>query len=512
MWERPYASGMTDDALLMGPDHRGAALDEQPPLLEHVWATSFPELSRQVSPVRPPKPQLLVLNEDVARGLDLDPAFLRSASGVQFLTGASPGTDAAAVAQVYAGHQWGVFQPILGDGRAALLGERRGRDGRLHDVHLKGIGPTSMSRVDGFAALGPMLRELLMGEAMHALGVPTTRALAVVGTGAPRAHGGQVLPGAVLARTATSHVRFGSFEYARAQDDQALLRRIADHVIARHYPHAADAEHPYRAFLSEIVDAVAALTADWMRTGFVHGVLSTDNVLVSAETIDYGPCAFVDEYDPRASFSSLDTSGRYAYERQPSIMRWNLGRLGHALAPLLADDPVVGATVADELVDTFDARYRVRWAAVFRAKLGLHDQVDALLTATLAEDALRLLAAHRVDFTGFWRDLAAAADGDERPVRGRFLGAVAELDAWLARWSTLAPDPARIRRSNPLYIARNHVVEEVLQAATEGDLGPFERLLDLLRDPYTEREGREYERFTWPAPEGAPRHQTFCGT
>ncbi|WP_334150520.1 protein adenylyltransferase SelO [Microbacterium sp.] len=500
------------DVLRVGPDRRDAARDEQPPALEHVWAASFPELSRPASPVRPPNPRLLALNADVARDLGLDPAFLRSASGVQFLTGGRSGAAAPAVAQVYAGHQWGVFQPILGDGRAALLGERRGRDGLLHDVHLKGIGPTSMSRVDGFAVVGPMLREYLMGEAMHALGVPTTRALAVVGTGAPRDHDGRVLPGAVLARTAASHVRFGSFEYARAQDDPALLRRLADHVIARHYPRAADAEHPYRALFVEIVDAVAALTADWMRTGFVHGVLSTDNVLVSAETIDYGPCAFVDEYEPGASFSSLDATGRYAYDRQPSIMRWNLGRLGHALAPLLADDPAVGTTVADELVDAFDERSRVHWAAAFGAKLGLDDQVEPLLATGVAEDALRLLAAHDVDFTGFWRDLAAAAEGDERPVRGRFLGAVPELDAWLAAWAALAPDAARIRRTNPLYIARNHLVEEALQAATEGDLDPFERLLELLRDPYTEWEGREYERFTWPAPEGTPRHQTFCGT
>ncbi len=244
---------------------------------------------------------------------------------------------------MYAGHQWGVFQPILGDGRAALLGERRDRSGRLRDVHVKGIGPTSMSRVDGFAVVGPMLREFLMGEAMHALGVPTTRALAVVATGAPREHDGQALPGAVLARTAASHVRFGSFEYVRAQDDPALLARLADHVIARHYPRAAAAEHPYRALLAEIVDAVAALTADWMRTGFVHGVLSTDNVLVSAETIDYGPCAFLDAYEPGAYFSSIDRFGRYAYDRQPSIMRWNLERLGHALSPLLADDPSTAA-------------------------------------------------------------------------------------------------------------------------------------------------------------------------
>lgn len=283
-------------------------------------------------------------------------------------------------------------------------------------------------------------------------------------------------------------------------------------MIDRHYPSAADAERPYRALLIEIVDAVAALTADWMRTGFVHGVLSTDNVLVSAETIDYGPCAFVDEYEPGAFFSSLDTTGRYAYDQQPSIMRWNLRRLGQALAPLLADDPVLGERTADELVDAFDARYRAHWTVAFRAKLGLDDHVDPLCAAELAQEALHLLETHDIDFTGFWRDLAAAADGDQRPVRGRFLGSVAELDAWLSRWAALAPDGEYIRRTNPLYIARNHIVEEVLQAATAGDLDPFERLLDLLRDPYTEREGSEYRSYTWPAPEGTPRHQTFCGT
>ena len=493
---------------------RGAALvDEQgPPVLERVWADAFPELSRPVTPVRTPQPHLLALNEEVARDLGLDPDHLRSGEGVRFLTGESFRDGSTPVAQVYAGHQWGVYKPILGDGRAALLGERRDRRGRLRDVHLKGIGPTSMSRVDGYAVVGPMLREFLMGEAMHALGVPTARALAVVATGAPRDHDDLVLPGAVLARTAASHVRFGTFEYVRAQGDPALLHRLADHVIARHYPRAANAEHPHRALLAAIVDAVASLTADWMRTGFVHGVLSTDNVLVSAETIDYGPCAFLDAYEPGAYFSSIDRFGRYAYDKQPSIMRWNLERLGLALSPLLADDPSAGELVAAEIIDGFDASYRSNWAAAFRAKLGFDDRVDASVAVELADAALDLLADHEVDFTGFWRDLAAAADGDERPLRGRFLGRVPELDAWLIRWSALTPDAALIRSVNPLYIARNHIVEEVLSAATEGDLEPFERLLDLLRDPYAERSGSEYRRFARPAPDGAPRHRTYCGT
>jgi uncharacterized protein YdiU (UPF0061 family) len=504
---------MTDLVDVEAPtDPRMGLAEQAPPVLERAWADALPELSRPASPVRTPRPRLLAMNEDVALELDLDPEYLRSDAGLRFLTGESLERGSAPVAQVYAGHQWGVFKPILGDGRAALLGERHDRRGRLRDLHVKGIGPTSMSRVDGFAVVGPMLREFLMGEAMHALGVPTTRALAVVATGAPRDHDGQVLPGAVLARTAASHVRYGTFEYARAQDDPALLRRLADHVIVRHYPQAAAAEHPYRALLDQVVEAVAGLTAHCMRTGFVHGVLSTDNVLVSAETIDYGPCAFLDAYEPGAYFSSIDALGRYAYDRQPSIMRWNLDRLGNAFAPLLSDDPATGELVAAEAVGAFDALYRSRRAEAFREKLGLDDRVAPSVAAGLADAALTLLADHEVDFTGFWRDLAAAAEGDERPLRGRFLGPVAELDAWLTEWSARAPDAARIRAASPVYIARNHIVEEVLLAATEGDLEPFQQLLDLLRDPFAERSESEYRRFARPAPGGTPRHRTFCGT
>ncbi|MBW9120797.1 YdiU family protein [Microbacterium trichothecenolyticum] len=482
------------------------------PVLERVWAEAFPELSREVAPVSTPEPRLLALNDELARDLGLDPAYLRSDAGVRFLTGESSGLSAAPVAQVYAGHQWGVYKPILGDGRAALLGERRDRAGRLRDVHLKGIGPTSMSRVDGYAVVGPMLREYLMGEAMHALGVPTTRALAVVATGAPRHHDEQVLPGAVLARTASSHVRFGSFSYAGAHGDPALLRRLADHLIARHYPRARGADHPYRALLGEIVDASAHLTAQWMRTGFVHGVLSTDNVLACAETIDYGPCAFLDAYEPGAYFSSIDRFGRYAYDKQPAIMRWNLEQLGHALSPLLADDASTVEEVAVEIIDTFDGRYRSHWAAAFRDKLGLEDRVESSVVTELTEAALNLQADHRVDFTGFWRDLAAAAEGDERPLRDRFLGPAPELDAWLNRWKALTPNSGLIRAVNPVYIARNHIVEEALDAATKGDLAPFNDLLALVHEPYTERPGGVYRRYARPAPDGAPRHRTSCGT
>lgn len=499
-------SGMAATAVRGGRAEREAL-----PALERSWAESFPELSHAVTPVHPPDPRLLAVSEAVAHELDLDLDFLRSPRGLRFLTGDLAPDDAPPVAQVYAGHQWGVFRPILGDGRAALLGERGARDGRLRDLHLKGIGPTPMSRVDGFAAVAPMLREFLMGEAMNALGVPTSRMLAVVATGRPRPHDGAVHPGAVLARTASSHVRFGTFEYVRDQGDGALLRRLADHVTARHYPRAAEARHPYRALLNEIAGAVAKLTADWMRLGFVHGVLSTDNVLVAAETIDYGPCAFLDAYEPGAHFSSIDRHGRYAYDQQPAIMRWNLARLADALSPLLAADASEARVVAEDALDGFDRAYRRAWSAAFADKLGL-DARAAAHSDELATEALTLLATHGVDFTGFWRDLAEAADGDERSLRSRFLGSPPELEAWLRRWSAQGPESRRIRAANPVYIPRNHFVEDALRAASDGDLAPFEELREVLRDPFTVRPGSEYRRFARPAPAGTPRHQTSCGT
>ncbi|MBN9178427.1 MAG: YdiU family protein [Microbacterium sp.] len=480
--------------------------------LAAAWAQALPELSVPVRLVSPRAPRLLAADEPLLRDLGFDVARVASSDGGEFFAGAYA---ARAVAQVYAGHQWGSYRPILGDGRAALLGEARDARGRLRDIHLKGIGPTPMSRVDGFATVGPMLREFLVSAAMHALGVPTTRALAVIATGAPRVPRvgeDDILPGAVLARTAASHARFGSFEYAHHHPDPGLLRRLADHVIDRHYSSARSAAEPYRALLEAVVDAVASVTALWMRRGFVHGVLSTDNVLVSAETIDYGPCAFVDEYDPQVVFSTLDQHGRYAHDRQPAIMAWNLARLGEALAPLLASSPSAGEATAAEIVATFDARYRAHRRIGFRAQLGLDDRVPAREIDEVAEAAFELIERHRVDYTGFWRDLAAAAEGEERAVRARFLGEVPDLDAWLVRWRSHAPSGAALRRANPIYIPRNHLVDEALDAAVGGDLVPFDRLLALVRDPFTRRAGAEYRRYAWPAPAGHPPHRTFCGT
>jgi len=481
------------------------------PELTGVWAETFPELSRPVVPRHAPAPRLLAANDEVAHDLALEPSALRTEDGLRFLVGECRAPGALPVAQVYAGHQWGVFQPLLGDGRAALLGERRRRSGALADLHAKGIGPTSMSRVDGFATVGPMLREYLLGETMHALGLPTTRALAVVATGSPRRLNGEVLPGAVLTRVAASHIRYGSFEYAASLGDRALLHRLTAHALDRHYPHVTPGRYPARALLDGVVGAAAAQTAGWMGVGFVHGVLSTDNVLVSGETIDYGPCAFLDVYDPDAVFSSIDLHGRYAFRRQPEIMRWNLARLGDALAEILAEDLDAGRAVADEIVATFDRRYRDAWTAVFRAKLGLGSSVPPSVVQTLADEILSLLAAHRVDYTVLWRDLAAAARGDGAAVRGAFPdGAAPDLGAWLERWWAQKPDAVHMAAANPAYVPRNHLVDEALAAAIAGDLGPFDELVTVLRDPFVERDtdlGRRLAAAPTPAP-----FVTFCGT
>lgn len=483
------------------------------PRFESRWAQTLPELSRSVTPHLAPHPTVLAMNDGLARELDLDPQVLRSGDGLRLLTGGIRAPGSTPVAQVYAGHQWGRFRPILGDGRAALLGERRDASGTLRDIHAKGIGPTSMSRVDGFATVGPMLREFLMGEAMHALGLPTTRALAVVGTGAPRSLDEVTLPGAVLVRTARSHIRYGSFEYAAALDDRSVLRRLADLTIERHHPDAAGVGHSFPGLLTRIVDDVAAQTAGWMGAGFVHGVLSTDNVLVSGETIDYGPCAFLDAYDPDAAFSSIDHHGRYAYGRQPAIMRWNLERLGDAFAPLLADDVDEGRAIASGIVARFDDAFRDRWIAVFRAKLGLAPTVPAATVEQTAHTALALLAENRTDFPRFWRALGAAARDDRSGVRWLFPPhARPRVEAWLDEWEALGPDARRLDATNPAVTPRNHVVEEVLTAAVEGDLAPFDELVGLLRDPFTAHDTPLTQRLAAVPPETSTPFVTFCGT
>jgi uncharacterized protein YdiU (UPF0061 family) len=416
---------------------------------------------------------------------------------------------ATPVAQAYAGHQFGWLAPLLGDGRALLLGEITDVEGGLRDVHLKGSGRTPFARGgDGLAAVGPMLREYIVSEAMYALGIPSTRSLAVVATGRD-VRRETLLPGAVLTRVASSHLRVGSFQFAAATGDINLLRRLADHAISRHYPDAAEAERPYLAFLQRVVAAQASLVARWMLVGFVHGVMNTDNMAISGETIDYGPCAFLDAFEPATVYSSIDETGRYAYRNQPVIAEWNLTRLAESLLPLFDDDQARAVTLAQEALLDFRRRYSTAWSAGMRAKLGLDPDLDDDETSTLVDDLLRLLQEGKVDHTSFFRRLGAAARGHTEPVRA-LLPDPAAFDAWAGRWYALGPNADAMDRVNPAYIPRNHLVEEALAAATAGDLGPLQTLLSAVTDPFTERPG--LERYADAAPEDFGTYRTFCGT
>ncbi|TFV48170.1 protein adenylyltransferase SelO [Blastococcus sp. TF02A_35] len=473
------------------------------------FATELPELAVRWQAEEAPQPRLLVLNDALATELGLDPAELRSVDGVRLLVGAAVPAGATPVAQVYAGHQFGGYSPRLGDGRALLLGELTDAEGRLRDLHLKGSGRTPLARGgDGLAAVGPMLREYVVSEAMHALGIPTTRSLAVVATGRG-VRRETVLPGAVLARVASSHLRVGSFQYAASTGDVDLLRRLADHAIARHHPAAAGAEQPYLALYEQVLQVQAELVARWMLVGFVHGVMNTDNVTISGETIDYGPCAFLDVFDPATVYSSIDHAGRYAYGNQPVVAEWNLARLAEAMLPLFADDSEAAVAMATEALGTFRGRYNAAWTAGMRAKLGLPEGLDDTVATGLVDDLQALMRENKVDHTTFFRRLGDAARGDAEPARLLVLD-LAGLDAWLERWRGVGPDAAVMDRTNPVYIPRNHLVEQALTAATADDLDPLRQLLEVLARPFDERPG--LERYAEAAPEAFGSYVTFCGT
>ena len=452
-----------------------------------------------------PDPHLVVLNEPLAVELGLDPDLLRSPAGVAALVGAGLAPDVVTVAQAYAGHQFGGFSSSLGDGRALLLGELVDAAGRPHDLHLKGSGPTPFSRGgDGRAALGPMLREHLVSEAMHALGIPTTRSLAVVTTGDTVARE-VALPGAVLARVAASHLRVGTFQYAAVHGDSELLRRLADHAIDRHHPAARDAAQPYVALFEAVTEAQAALVARWMLVGFVHGVMNTDNTTISGETIDYGPCAFIDAYDPATVFSSIDHGGRYAYGNQPRIVHWNLARLGEALLPLFASELEPAVATANEVLATFADRYERHWLArhAGQARTGRRRARRRRAGGRPAGAAGRAARRPHDVLPGACRRARAVASCS--PIRRPF-------DAWAGRGGGRARsgDTAAMERVNPVYVPRNHLVEDALTAATAGDLQPFHELLDVVQRPFDARAGGE--SYALPAPSGSAPHVTYCGT
>jgi len=463
---------------------------------EHSYARDLPGTYLRQTPDPAPAPRLVHLDLTLARALGLD---LGEAEATDWFSGAALPPGADPIAQAYAGHQFGGFSPQLGDGRAHLLGEILAPDGRRFDLQLKGSGKTPFARGgDGKAALGPMLREVLISEAMAALGVPTTRSLAVVATG-ETVWREAALPGAVLARVAASHIRVGTFQFFAARGETARVRALADHAIARHYPELAEADRPYLAFLDAVIAAQAALVAHWMGLGFVHGVMNTDNMAISGETIDYGPCAFMEGYAPGTVFSSIDRQGRYAYANQPAILGWNLARLAETLVPLFDADADRAVALANARLAGIAARYRAEWLAVMRRKLGLlgADAGDA----QLADDLM--VAMEGADWTLTFRRLADAAA--LRPLFQDF----ARMQAWLPRWRARAGEGAaqRIAAANPAVIPRNHQVEAALTAATAGDLAPFHALLAAIRQPFTAA-----EPFMLPAPTGFGPYVTFCGT
>jgi uncharacterized protein YdiU (UPF0061 family) len=498
------------------------------PALEDTYARDVGGGYVDWSPTAPPQPRAVRLNHALAEELGLPEGWLTSDEGLSVLAGVSVPDGAHPVAQAYSGHQFGVFSPLLGDGRALLLGELIDRAGRRRDLAFKGSGRTPFARGgDGKAALGPVLREYLMGEAMHALGVPTTRVLAAVATG-ERIVREWPQPGAVLTRVAASHLRVGSFEFA-VRRDRDLLRRLADHAIARHDPELAEITDPgerYLALLRAVIERQSALVARWMGIGFVHGVMNTDNMAISGETIDYGPCAFVEAYDPATRFSSIDEIGRYAFGNQPAIAQWNLARFAESLGPLIGSDREAVVPRLVEAVNTVPERYHHHWTAVLRAKLGLvGTSAGEDGDRALGEAYLELLHHHGVDHTLGWRRLTEAARGPdgEAGLRALFGGEPAALTDWLSQWrdrlrrngfgdDTGSGPLERMRRANPIYIPRNHQVERVLGTAVDhDDLAPFDRLLAVLADPFTER--TQDAEFAEPAPaEVTATYQTFCGT
>ena len=450
-------------------------------------------------------PRLVLFNRDLAQVLGLEPGTGAAIDDLAPLFAGNMVPDGATpIAQAYAGHQFGHFT-MLGDGRAIALGEHIAPDGRRFDIQLKGSGPTPYSRRgDGRAALGPMLREYVISEAMHALGIPTTRSLAVVATGEPVLRE-EVQPGAVLTRVAASHLRVGTFEFAAAHRDAGSLRALVTHAIDRHYPACRAAEAPALALLRAVVDRQAGLLVDWMRVGFVHGVMNTDNMTISGETIDYGPCAFIDAYDPATVFSSIDQGGRYAFGRQPRIAQWNLARFAETLLPLIHDNPDKAVEQAEPELRAFQELYEARWLAMMRRKLGLFGE-DAG-DAELAADLLAGMQAQGADYTNTFHALSRG----EMPAEG--------LRPWYDRWQARRAQGAMpleasrdlMRQANPVYIPRNHQVEAALAAAVEGDdLQPLHRLLDVLAQPYAERAG--LAAYTEPNPAEPGSYQTFCGT
>ncbi len=493
---RPSLSGVKSELSSLGPAFDNTYASE----LEGFYVAWQGDLA--------PSPRIVQLNSALAQELGIDVAGLSAERAAAWLSGSEAPPGAAPLAQAYAGHQFGGFVPQLGDGRALLLGEIIDRQGRRWDLQLKGSGPTPFARGgDGKAVLGPVLREYLIGEAMHALGVPTTRALAAVTTGERVMRTG-AKPGAVLARVAASHLRVGTFQYFASRQQADRVRQLADYAIARHFPELADRDDRYLGLLRAVMDRHAGLVAKWMGVGFVHGVMNTDNTSISGETLDYGPCAFIDSYSAGAVFSSIDHHGRYAYGRQPLIAQWNLARFAETLLQLIDPTDVGGAIEqATAEVDRFPGLYRAAWLEVMRGKLGLQHAEDS--DAALIDDLLAGMEAEEADFTQRFRVLADILRGSVMPATNAW------TERWLARVDRECGDRSgvadRMDGTNPVYIPRNHKVEEALEAAERNaDYAPFQRLLAVLEQPFERRAG--LEEYEGPAADDFGRYVTYCGT
>ena len=495
---------------------------------DNTYARVLTGLYVACKPAAAPAPKVLFLNPALADELGLPADALQGPEGAAWLAGNVLPQGAEPIAQAYAGHQFGGFSPQLGDGRALLLGELIDRHGQRRDIALKGSGRTPFSRGgDGRAAVGPMLREVLIGEAMHGLGIPSTRALAVVATG-EQVYRDTALPGAVLTRVAASHLRVGTFQYFAARGEIDKLQRLADYAIARHDPALAGTPGRHLALLRAVAERQARLIGQWMNVGFIHGVMNTDNMTISGETIDYGPCAFMEGHDPATVYSSIDRNGRYAYGNQPAIARWNLARLAEALLPLMADtddEAAMQQALADvtSVIDAFPACYAEALWQGQRAKLGLQQDAEPGADAALVQDWLTLLQRHGIDHTLGWRRLADAAAGDANPLRALYAEPAA-VNPWLARWqercaqedggdgSAGSARATRMRQVSPWIIARNHRVEEALAAASEhGDLSGLQLLLSALKRPFDENP--QFAQLAQAAPaQVTAAYQTYCGT
>lgn len=480
--------------------------------LEHSYAELPAGFFSRVTPTAVSAPKIVLLNRGLAEELGLDADVLGRPENAGWFTGNVLPPGVRPIAQAYAGHQFGNFTN-LGDGRAILLGEQISPRGERFDIQLKGPGRTPYSRGgDGRAALGPMLREYIISEAMHAFHIPTTRSLAVAATG-ERVFRDTILPGAILTRVAASHIRVGTMEFANAAFEEIEpLRALADYTIRRHYPELAADENRYAALFRAVLERQAKLVASWQNIGFIHGVMNTDNMALSGETIDYGPCAFLDAYDPATVFSSIDHHGRYAYQNQPRIAAWNLSRLASAMLPIFHAEEEQAIAIANGMLETFAEHFDKHWLAGMRAKLGLcNEEVDDM---QLAHKLLAVMHAQGMDFTNTFRDLS----GELLTTNTRSDNA--DFSAWHTLWTARlsrqpqSSDEARalMRRTNPAYIPRNHKVEEALAAATKGDISMTEKLLDVVTRPFDYERKVEVEEYSVPAPAGSCPYQTFCGT